>query len=148
MANTLTRTAALYEEDFVAWLEEQAAHLRAGRLHDLDVENIAEELEGLARSDRRELRNRLEVLLAHMLKRDQRPEKRSRSWEATIDEQRSRIEDLLDDSPSLRREVAGAIAKVYPRARRAAARDARLPLTRFPAAPPYSVDELLPAEDR
>ena len=57
-----------YEADFVAWLEDQARHARRGELDALDLENIAEELEGMARSDRREIRNRLTVLLTHLLK--------------------------------------------------------------------------------
>jgi hypothetical protein len=62
------RDVPTYEEDFVAWLEDQAQHARRGEIDALDLENIAEELEGMARSDRREIRNRLTVLLTHLLK--------------------------------------------------------------------------------
>ena len=82
MAKTLDRPS-LYDTDYVAWLEEQAAHLRAGRLSALDVADIAEELEGLARSDRHELANRLETLILHLLKWDHQPSRRSRSWQST-----------------------------------------------------------------
>ena len=53
---TDTRNAPGYEEDFVAWLEDQARRARSGDVESLDLENIAEELDGMARSDRREIR--------------------------------------------------------------------------------------------
>jgi len=62
-----------YEEDFVAWLEDQARRARRGKAGELDLENIAEELEGIARSDRREIRYRLIVLLVHLLKYSAQP---------------------------------------------------------------------------
>jgi hypothetical protein len=64
----MPRNAPAYEDDFVAWLEDQAQHARRQEIESLDLENIAEELEGMARSDRREIRNRLIVLLVHLLK--------------------------------------------------------------------------------
>jgi hypothetical protein len=68
MAKALRRPDDLYERDFHRWLLEQAAHARAGRAEALDLKNIAEELEGLARADRREIRNRIGRLLEHLLK--------------------------------------------------------------------------------
>src|ERR1700751_5145868 len=93
--------APSYEEDFVAWLEDQAVRARRGEVEGLDLPNIAEELEGLARSDRREIRNRLIVLLSHLLEYLFQPRRRSRSWLSTIAEQRTRITTVLGDSPSL-----------------------------------------------
>ncbi len=92
--------APSYEEDFVAWLEDQARRARRGEAGELDLDNIAEELEGMARSDRREIRNRLIVLLIHLLKYSAQPRRRSSGWLATIGEQRSRIATVIDDSPS------------------------------------------------
>ena len=83
--------APSYEGDFVAWLEDQAQRARRGETESLDLENIAEELEGMARSDRREIRNRLTVLLLHLLKHEFQPRRRSRGWRATISEQRQRV---------------------------------------------------------
>ena len=65
--------AVSYEEDFVAWLEDQARRALRGKAGELDLENIAEELEGIARSDRREIRYRLIVLLVHLLKYSAQP---------------------------------------------------------------------------
>jgi hypothetical protein len=80
---------SLYETDYVAWLEEQVGHLRPGRLSALDVPNVAEELEGLMRNERRELESRLEVLILHFLKWDHQPDQRANRWRATVEEQRS-----------------------------------------------------------
>ena len=84
----MPRNAIAYDEDFCAWTEEQARLLRAGQFSQLDVENIAEEMEDLGRSIRRELRNRLAVLTMHLLKWQYQPGHRSRSWSITIREQR------------------------------------------------------------
>ena len=102
MAKALDKPS-LYDTDYVAWLEEQVAHLRAGRISALDVENVAEELESLMRSQRQQLENRLEVLTLHLLKWDNQPDQRSNRWRATVAEQRGRIRRLLRDSPSLKR---------------------------------------------
>jgi hypothetical protein len=132
-----------YEEDFVAWLEDQARHARRGEIDALDLENIAEELEGMARSDRREIRNRLTVLLTHLLKCRVQPGKRSASWLGTIAEQRDQIAILLEDSPSLRAYPAEIADRCYPAARRNAARQMRLSESVFPEDCPFSVAEAL-----
>lgn len=145
MARTLDKPS-LYDTDFVAWLEEQAAHLRAGRLSALDIENVAEELEGLARSDRHELANRFETLILHLLKWDHQASRRSRSWQSTVVEQRIRIRRLFDESPSLRPGLAEAAAKVYPDAVTRAIVETGLAGRRFPATLPYSLEQLFERE--
>jgi Domain of unknown function DUF29 len=150
MAKTLDKPS-LYETDYVAWLEEQAAHLRAGRLAALDIENVAEELEGLMRSQRQQLENRLEVLILHLLKWDHQPAQRTNRWRASVAEQRSRIRRLLRDSPSLRRTLEEAAREVYPEAVEQAAIETQLSETAFPTTLPYSLEQLfvrhLPAGD-
>jgi hypothetical protein len=133
----------LYETDVVAWAEAQAEALRAGRLDDLDLANLAEEIQGLADRDRRELRSRLRVLVMHLLKWQHQPDQRSRSWDATIDAQRADLEDLLDSSPNLRREVPDALAKIYPRAVKRAAKETGLPVAMFPRTCPFTPDQIL-----
>ena len=145
MAKTLDKPS-LYDTDYVAWLEEQAAHLRAGRLSALDVENVAEELEGLARSDRHKLANRLETLILHLLKWDHQPDQRSYRWRASVAEQRRRIRRLLKESPSLRRSLEGAAREVYPDAIEQAAIETQLSETAFPATLPYSLEQLFERE--
>lgn len=104
-----------YETDFYAWTAEQAALLRAGRLQEADLANIAEEIESLGRSDRRELGNRLRVLLTHLVKWNRQPEHRCRSWQATINNQRREIDAVLEDSPSLRASISEVIARAWTR---------------------------------
>ncbi len=133
----------LYKRDYLAWLDRQVALLRAGRSGELDVANLIEELEDMGRSQRRELWSRLRVLLAHLLKRDHQPERRSRSWELTILDQRSELAKLVADSPSLRREVEDTARRVYPLAVERAALETGLERSRFPPELPYSVDEIL-----
>jgi hypothetical protein len=107
------QTTTLYEQDFHAWTQQQAELLRSGRFQALDVENLVEELDSLGKQQRQELRNRLGVLLGHLLKWQYQPEARSKSWWATIHEQRRRIRELLEDNPSLKPYLPEAIARGY-----------------------------------
>jgi Domain of unknown function DUF29 len=150
MAKALDQPS-LYDQDYVAWLDEQVRHLRSGRLAALDVEHVAQELEGLMSSERRELENRLEALIHHLLKWDHQPDQRSNRWRATVQEQRTRIRRLLRFSPSLKRELAPMAEDVYPDAVRAAAIETRMSESAFPAKLSYPVDQIferdLPAEE-
>jgi Domain of unknown function DUF29 len=147
MATRIKREPAkLYDTDFVRWTEQQAATLRAGRLDALDLANLAEEIESLGKRDRRRLKSRLTVLLTHLLKWHRQPEQRSGSWDSTIRTQRTDVHQLLEDSPSLRREVPQMIAERYEIARRNAAAETGLPLATFPAVCPFAVDEILAEE--
>jgi Domain of unknown function DUF29 len=150
MAKTLDKPS-LYDADYVAWLEEQAAHLRAGRLAALDVENVALELQSLMNSQRQQLENRLEVLIHHLLKWDHQPDQRSNRWRATVQEQRTRIRRLLRFSPSLKPELQPMALEVYLDAVRAAAIETRLSERTFPATLPYTIEQIfereLPAEE-
>ena len=101
------QNAVLYEDDYYAWTIEQAQLLRAGALSAIDAANIAEEIESMGRSDRRELQSRLVVLTMHLLKWRFQPSARSSSWSGTIREQRLQIELIFEDSPSLRPLAAG-----------------------------------------
>jgi len=110
MARTLVRPS-LYDQDFPAGTEQQAALLRAGRLDQHDLDNLAEELDTMGRSEWGELESRLEVLLMHML-RDHQPARRSRSSKGAMREQRNTIRRLLRRSPSLKRGLEATIAEV------------------------------------
>lgn len=91
-----------YDKDVVAWANEQAALLRAGKLSAIDIEHIAEEIEDVGRSEKRELTSRMAVLLAHLLKWQFQPARRGSSWRRTIDAQREDISYALAESPSLK----------------------------------------------
>jgi hypothetical protein len=104
----------LYEQDFVAWCEATVAQLKAGQLDQLDIENLIEEIDSLGKRDRRELKNRLMVLLAHLLKRMyvNSPDNFA-GWELTIREQRRQINALLTDSPSLKPYLREVLDDIY-----------------------------------
>lgn len=134
--------SAEYGHDLMFWYEHQIALLRQRRLSDLDLDNLIAELDGSMGSLRKELGSRLEVLLMHLLKCQYQHSRLSKSWMHTLDEQRSELDKLLEESPSLASRVEEAAAKVYPRAVRRAARDTRLDLKVFPETIPYTCGQL------
>ena len=139
----MDRNAADYDADFYAWTVEQARLLRAGELSAIDAANIAEEIESMGRSDRRELQSRLVVLIMHLLNWRHQPAAQSRSWSATIEEQRLQIENVFAESPSLRPLAAGMLAQAYAIARTRAIAETGLADEAFPAACPFSLDDIL-----
>ena len=136
-------TQIRYDQDIVAWAHEQAVLLRSGQLAALDREHLAEEIEAMSASERRELRNRLKVLLQHLLKWQYQPERRSRSWLATMLEQRDSIEDVLKTSPSLQRTFAYELEAAYSSAVRYAAEETGQDARAFPVTCPYSLGDVL-----
>ena len=106
----------LYDRDFYAWSRQQAELLRAGKLAEADIEHIAEEIDSMGRTEKRELISRLTVLLLHLLKWRYQPGKRGPSWEASIANQREDIADHLDDNPSLKPLLPQALASAYRKA--------------------------------
>ncbi|NER93857.1 MAG: DUF29 domain-containing protein [Symploca sp. SIO1B1] len=134
---------AEYDLDFYAWLNKNVELLRGGRLAEIDVEHIAEELESMGKRDLRQLRSRLQVLVMHLLKWQYQPEKQSKSWLATIQHQRDEIEALLMDSPSLRGQLEPGLEMIYPKAVRDACRETDLPETAFPLSCPFEIKEIL-----
>lgn len=109
----MSTPAGLYDQDFYAWTLKNAELLHQGRFVEVDVEHVAEELDGMGRSERHELVNRLAVLLAHLLKWQFQPERRGKSWRATIQEQRLRVNEQLAESPSLRPHLEDSHMKAY-----------------------------------
>jgi hypothetical protein len=143
LMTTTVRTENLYEQDFSAWAEEQVHLLRHQQFTQLDTAHLIEELEDMRSSTRRELVSRLAVLLAHLLKWQFQPSQRGRSWEVTIQVQRSDIVDLMTDNPSLHSQWGTFIARAWPKARRIAWGETGLDLKTFPAVCPYSSVQLL-----
>ena len=128
----------LYEQDYYGWANEQAALLRAGNLGAADIGNIAEEIESMGKGEKRELVNRLAVLLLHLLKWQFQPGNRGKSWQITIRAQRTQIARHLAENPSLKSELAQAMREAYADATLEAERETDLPETTFPADCPYS----------
>jgi hypothetical protein len=132
----------LYERDFGAWAEAQAAALRAGRLDALDLAHLAEEIGDLSNRERDAIESPLETLVMHLLKWRYQPDQRSRSWEATIRVARRNIAKLLRRSPSLRRDLPAALDEVYPNARIRAGAATGLADDAFPNGCPFTLDQV------
>lgn len=113
-----------YELDYAAWAFDQVALLRAGRLNDIDIAHIAEEIEDVGKAQYHSLSSRMRVLIEHLLKWHFQPERRGASWRNTIFDQREEIEELLEASPSLRRifDDEEWLGRVWRRAQRRAQR--------------------------
>ena len=143
MPDTSPHTPSLYETDFHAWANEQATLLRAGRLEQADIANIAEEIESMGRAEKRELVSRLAVLLMHLLKWRYQSTHRNTSWRLTIEGQRFEILDHLADNPSLRSKLAEVLTSAYRRARIEAAKETGLAIATFPPICPWRYDEIM-----
>jgi len=139
-------TSRLYDSDFYAWANEQAELLRAGKLAQADIEHIAQEIESMGKTEKRELASRLKVLILHLLKWRFQPLKRSASWEVSITVQRHELADHLDDNPSLKPLIGAMVAKAHGDAVLGAMLETGLPKSAFPDACPWSFEEMM-AED-
>lgn len=146
----MDRSSTAYDEDFYAWTQAQAQELRrAGAERNnapVDWENVAEEIEGMGRSQKSEIDSRLGVLLVHLLKWVFCPDLRERcerGWRLTIREQRKKLIREIKDSPSLRPYVAEIFADVYADASLRAAVEADVPDGHFPAEPAFTLDQAL-----
>jgi hypothetical protein len=138
-----------YDEDFYVWTQAQAAALRAGTWGDLDLVNLAEEIESLGKRDRRAVESYLEVVIKHFLKWQAQPQERARrgrSWRTSVHNARRAMERIVEDSPSLQDLPAPRLPVIYRWARADAAQETDLPLASFPADCPWTVP-LLQDED-
>jgi Domain of unknown function DUF29 len=133
----------LYERDFYAWTKAQAELLRQGTWEQLDLPNLIEEIESLGRQERQELRNRLGILLGHLLKWQYQPAHRSNSWRATIQEQRTRLQLVLNDNPSLKPYLPEAIEIGYRLGQSQAVQETGLDHETFLPDCPYSPEQIL-----
>ena len=132
-----------YEKDFYAWAVHNAELIRQGKFSEIDVEHVAEEIESMGKSERRELVNRLAVLIAHLLKWQFQSIKRSRSWLVTIENQRLGIADLLEESPSLHHELRERFFHAYERAILIASEQTGIEKSVFPKFCQFSFDQCL-----
>ena len=137
-------TTATYETDFYLWTQQQADLLRQGQFNrvDLDLANIAEEIESMGKRDRRAMGGYLQNVLMHLLKWRYQPERRGTSWRLSIRNGREQIFDLLEESPSLYPQMDSFLQKEYPRARKNAADETGLPLITFPEECPFTVEQI------
>ncbi len=134
---------ALFEDDFFLWTREQARLLRERRFDELDLENLIDQVESVGGSERREVRNRMAVLVAHLLKWKYQPGNRTPSWRNTIRDQRRKFLAVVEDSPSLRSYPAEIFDGSYGSGRLKAAAETGIDFTLFPEQPPFTVEQAL-----
>lgn len=134
---------SLYETDFYAWTQEQVTLLRNEQWSQIDLQNMIEEIQSLGKQQRQELRNRLSVLIGHLLKWQYQYQRRSRSWLATLRIQRLDIAELLEDNPSLKPYLEEALCKAYLKGVELAVGETDLPKRTFPVECPYSLVEIV-----
>lgn len=132
-----------YNHDFYGWTQEQAALLRSGRLAELDIDNLIEEIETMGRSERNALESRFCVLLVHLLKWHYQPVRRGTSWILTIKGQRLQLEKLIRINPGLKPEIQAVINDAYRLARIHAAKQTKLDLKIFPEACPWTLEQVV-----
>jgi hypothetical protein len=143
-AGPMTRQRpSLYERDFYLWIEQQASWLREGRLDEIDVANLLEEIEDMGRSEKRGIESNLVVLLTHLLKYQLQPDQRSSGWRGSIVEHRRRMRKLLRDSPSLAPYARAVFAECYADSCEQAAAESGLSRETFPGEPPFTLDQVL-----
>jgi len=131
-----------YENDFYTWTQQQANLLKCGQFKDLDIENLVEEIETMGRSEKRELENRLIVLLVHLLKWKYQEVRRSRSWELTMDEQRIRFSETLEENPGLEPKLDEILKKAFRLAVIQAARETKISKGVFPEHCPWELTQI------
>jgi len=142
----------LYDTDFYSWTQDQAAKLRklqAERVNlDLDLENLAEEIESVGKSDRRELHSRLARIVEHLLKLGESTlwEPR-RGWQNSVRAERNSLTSLFKQSPSLRSAAAEELEDAYEHAaRRLQHQLIELTMDPLPVTCPYEIDQVLDAD--
>jgi hypothetical protein len=143
----MSQQTDLYKTDFFLWTQHQAALLREGKTEALDWKNLAEEIASLGKSDRRALISQLERLLMHLLTWRYQPEGRQtgQSWRTTIRQARREIAVIVDDSPSLRRQIPVQLPMAYAHVRLDASDTTGLPLPTFPEICPWTIEQILDA---
>jgi hypothetical protein len=132
----------LYESDFYAWTNEQVKLLQLRKLDHLDFENLIEEIESLGKQQRQELRNRLGILIGHLLKWHYQPEKQSKSWLSTIKEQRREVKLIIDENPSLKPYLEEAIKLGTSQGLDLVVRETPLNYRDLPKECPFSVEQI------
>jgi hypothetical protein len=135
-----------YEEDYYGWITESTKLMREGKLSQLDIDHLIEEMELMGASIRQEFLNRLVILITHLLKWQYQPNLQGKSWQYTIKEQRYSIKELMEDNPSLKSKCEECFLKAYKRAGLQAERETGLNETTFPSFCPYTLEQCLDEE--
>jgi hypothetical protein len=132
-----------YEHDFYEWTQAQAALIHTRTWTEIDVANLAEEIEALGKRDRRAVESYLEIIQLHLMKWACQPERRDRSWEKSLLQARHRLHKLLRDSPSLEAHLWTLRSEAYHQAQRLAALETGLPEHTFGRAGTWTIEQIL-----
>jgi Domain of unknown function DUF29 len=135
--------AKLYDQDIYAWANTNAQLLREKRFDQLDMTNLIEEIEDMAKSEQRSLYSHLLNLLMHLLKWEFQPQFQGNSWRASIRNARYEMTRLMKESPSLKTTPERKLAEAYEQARQLAADETGLNLQSFPSDCPYTIAQVL-----
>ncbi|WP_013323046.1 DUF29 domain-containing protein [Gloeothece verrucosa] len=138
--------AQLYDQDFYLWIEETHELLKNRKFDELDLENLLEEIAAMGRSEKRELKTRLVVIIEHLLKLmfwDEEREYNQRGWKITVTEQKYQLLVLLQDSPSLRSYLDEVFLSCYKSSVKILAAMDNFPINRIPETPPFSLEEII-----
>ena len=136
------KTSRAYEADYYGWIEDQVALLKAGRLSEIDTQNIAEEIKDIGTRQYDHLENAARALIYNLLKWDLQPDRRSPSMVLSIDAHRDQITRLVDRNPSLASDVPEALADAYLYATYDMMRDSDLAESVFAPECPYDWDTI------
>ena len=137
------QTSDLYEEDYHLWLMNTIHQLQHGKLAEVDMINLIEELEAMGRSQKSAIESNLRILLMHLLKYKYQSDKRTNSWLFTIREHRKRLRNDFKNSPSLKRYFLEVFPECYQDARELAADETGLSINTFPIDSPFSQEDTL-----
>jgi len=136
-------STTLYEHDFYGWLTEQSRALKTRQFQHMDVEHLIEEIESMGKSEKRQLKSRLRVLLMHLLKWQYQPSLRSHSWKITIRNQRRDLAEHLLENPSLKNELDSVLVSAYIGALGDAESETGLDESSFPACCPWAYEQII-----
>ncbi len=142
----MTYTTTLYDTDFAQWAEKTAQMLKDGRVSEIDLEHLIEEVEDLSRRERDALYSNLKVIVLHLLKWQFQPHKQTNSWRASMVEHRQRIKRQVKKSPSLQSYPEEILSECYGDARELASIETGLPLDTFPTECLYALIDILTPE--
>lgn len=144
-----TTVSTLYDTDFSLWIQHTVEALKQQDWDRVDWDNLIEEVESMGRSEKRELKSRLLVILEHLLKlmfwESEKPQN-TRGWRNTVIEQRNQVDLILEDSPSLKPWLAESFVESYAKARQQTLQKYGLPGDLFPTQPPFSLEDVLNAD--
>jgi hypothetical protein len=151
MANItyIDNNKTLYDQDFYLWIQTTVQQLQERNLEKLDIENLIEEIDSMGRSEKKELKTRLVVLIEHLLKLQywiEEKDDNARGWRNTVVEQRRQIAYTLADSPSLKAILNDVFLPCYQDAKKDTINKYQLPSNLFPEEPPFSLAQVLNAD--